>query len=285
MLKLGGGGRLLEDRDLSALHTLLGTDPIANCTVASRVENVGLDRRRLGGELWGYGPGGAGHGRLIGACFAGANLVPVGSSPAALRSFADRAIRHGRRCSSIVGPVQAVMPLWSMLEPEWGPARAIRACQPLLATRVLATTTPDPAVRRVRPDELETFLPACVAMFTEEVGVSPVGRDGGALYRARVAETIAAGRAFARIENGQVIFKAELGAVSRQACQVQGVWVDPAHRGRGICQAGMAAVIRSALTEVAPVVSLYVNDFNHTARAAYHRVGLREVGTFMSVMF
>ena len=31
--------------------------------------------------------------------------------------------------------------------------------------------------------------------------------------------------------------------------------------------------------------SLYVNDFNAPARAAYHRVGLRDVNTFMSVMF
>ena len=34
-------------------------------------------------------------------------------------------------------------------------------------------------MRRVRPDELGILLPASVAMFTEEVGVSPVGPDGG----------------------------------------------------------------------------------------------------------
>jgi uncharacterized protein len=33
------------------------------------------------------------------------------------------------------------------------------------------------------------------------------------------------------------------------------------------------------------VVSLYVNDFNLPARAAYKRVGFAEVGTFMSVLF
>ncbi len=46
---------------------------------------------------------------------------------------------------------------------------------------------PDPLVRRVRPSELDVLLPASVAMFTEEVGVSPLGPDGGAAYRARVA--------------------------------------------------------------------------------------------------
>ena len=45
-------------------------------------------------------------------------------------------------------------------------------------------TRADPLVRRVRPDEIDMLLPACVAMFTEEVGVSPLPGDGGALYRA-----------------------------------------------------------------------------------------------------
>lgn len=47
----------------------------------------------------------------------------------------------------------------------------------------------------------------------------------------------------------------------------------------------MAAVLRQALTDVAPVVSLYVNDYNTPARKAYSRVGFRETGAFMSVLF
>src|SRR6266581_6039004 len=120
----------------------------------------------------------------------------------------------------------------------------------------------DPAVRQVRPGEGGVLRPACVAMFTEEVGVSPVGGDGGGLYRARVGELVSSGRAFARIEDGQVVFKAEIGAVTPLACQVQGVWVRPDLRGRGLAAAGMAAVVTEALRSVAPVVSLYVNDFN-----------------------
>jgi uncharacterized protein len=81
------------------------------------------------------------------------------------------------------------------------------------------------------------------------------------------------------------VFKAEIGAVSRTVCQIQGVWVDPTHRGRGIGTAGTAAVVEYARTAIAPVVSLYVNDYNAAARAAYARVGFREVGHFASVLF
>jgi predicted GNAT family acetyltransferase len=143
----------------------------------------------------------------------------------------------------------------------------------------------DPAVRRVRADEIDVLLPASVAMFTEEVGISPIGGDGGASYRARVAELVRSGRAFARIENGQVIFKAEVGAATPQACQVQGVWVRPEYRGQGIAAPGMAAVVAMSRVSISPVVSLYVNDFNTAGRATYRRAGFAEVGEFMSVLF
>ena len=36
---------------------------------------------------------------------------------------------------------------------------------------------------------------------------------------------------------------------------------------------------------MAPVVSLYVNDYNEAAMAAYRRVGFRPVGTYATVLF
>jgi predicted GNAT family acetyltransferase len=144
---------------------------------------------------------------------------------------------------------------------------------------------PDPAVRRVRVDEIDILLPASIAMFTEEVGVSPLAGDGGASYRARVAELVRSGRAFARIEDGRVLFKAEVGAATPSACQVQGVWVRPEFRGQGLAAPGMAAVVNQSRESISPIVSLYVNDFNAPGRATYKRAGFREVGEFMSVLF
>jgi predicted GNAT family acetyltransferase len=184
-----------------------------------------------------------------------------------------------------VGPVDLVGELWDMLAPYWGPPRAIRSAQPVMATSTVPPVTADHRVRRVRMDEFDVVYPACVAMFTEEVGVSPNTGDGGVLYRARVAELIRAGRAFARIEDGRVMFKAEVGAVTPHACQVQGVWVPPDLRGQGLSVHGMAALVEESLRSIAPTVSLYVNDFNTRARATYRRVGFSEIDTFMSVLF
>lgn len=256
-------------------------NPIVNVFVGSRVRALGLAPGRLGAQLWGHGQGG----RLESLCYSGANLVPVAATPDAIAAFADKAIRQGRRCSSVVGPAVDVQALWGLLRPHWGPAREVRAVQPVLATTGPPLVPPDPLVRRVRLSEADILWPACVAMFTEEVGVSPTTGDGGASYRARMEQLIRTGRAFARIENGQVVFKAEIGAVTPQACQVQGVWVRPESRGRGLAAPGMAAVVAEAVKSIAPVVSLYVNDFNMPARATYRRVGFTEADRFMSVLF
>ncbi len=276
--------RVLDETDESAVHRLLATDPVAACVLAGRVELTGTAQGAVGAPLWGFGSGRT----LEAVCLAGANLIPFavpGAERAAAVAFAERARRAGRRCSTIVGSAASVAPLWDLLAPSWGPPRDHRPRQPLMAVDGPPAVAPEPRVRPVRADELDVLLPAAVAMFTEEIGVSPLRLDGGAGYRARLAELVRAGRALAWIEDGRVVFKAEIGAVSRAACQVQGVWVAPAHRGTGIGAAGTAAVVEYARSTLAPVVSLYVNDYNLAALAAYRRVGFREVGQFSSVLF
>ena len=138
-------------------------------------------------------------------------------------------------------------------------------------------------MRPVLIDEFDTIYPACVAMFTEEVGVDPeAGNRSG--YRARVAQLISQGWAFAIIEDGQVLFKTEVGAATPQACQLQGVYVHPDLRGRGIAGPALSAVVRLVRQTIAPVVTLYVNDHNTPARRAYERVGFEHTETFASIL-
>jgi predicted GNAT family acetyltransferase len=277
--------RVLERRDLDAAVQLCGRNLVSNLFVASRLKSHGLGPRHSGWELWGWYESG----ELVSMCWSGANLVPVEATPDAIEAFAAHARRSGRRCSSLVGPAPAVLGLWSRLESGWGPAREVRERQPLMALTSPPLVAPDPAVRRGRLDELEMLIPACVAMFTEEVGYSPVAADGGAIYRGQVTSLVASGRSFVRVDTeptgAAVTFKAELGSVTAEAVQVQGVWVRPQRRGEGLAAPGMAAVATIVQAEIAPVVSLYVNDYNERAIRAYRTVGFREVDTYATVLF
>lgn len=277
--------RTLNSSDAMAVRQLLLRDPITHCFAASRIVTanglVDTDPWRIGGDLLGAFEGD----ELIGAVYVGANLVPIETTAQSRDAFIAHLAKGPRRCSSLVGNAEEVLHLWSGLASRWGPAREVRADQPLMAIDREPRVEADPSVRPVRADEVDVLLPASVAMFTEEVGVSPMSGGMGSAYRTRVAELVGAGRAYARIEEGRVVFKAEVGAAANGVCQIQGVWVTPARRGEGLSASGMAAVVALARAGVAPCVSLYVNDFNRPARAAYLRAGFDTVGTFATVLF
>ncbi len=67
-------------------------------------------------------------------------------------------------------------------------------------------------------------------------------------------------------------------------CYLAELYVVPERRGRGLGTAGTAAVVER-LAAMGRISSLYVNGFNHVARAAYHRIGFTQVGSFATVLF
>jgi predicted GNAT family acetyltransferase len=140
-------------------------------------------------------------------------------------------------------------------------------------------------VRYAVRSDIDALLPACIDMFTAEVGISPVAHGGGPAYRNRIAELIGQRRSMLRIDEGEVTFKAEVGVVGAGVAQVQGVWLRPDLRGRGLAAPAMAAVVRMVLADIAPTASLYVNDFNAAALALYRRVGFHAVDEFATVLF
>jgi predicted GNAT family acetyltransferase len=273
--------RLLGDAERGSVERLLDDDPYGGAQVAERVAMAGLAWWRQDARVFGYGP----RRHLESLCWLGANLIPVRATPNAVAAFADLVRGEPRGCSSIVGSSDAVLGLWERLSPQWGPARDVRPAQPLLATRSPAPIPADPGVRLVRPDEIDTLFPAAVAMYTEEVGVSPTADGGERSYRDRITDLVRGRRAYAKIVDGRVLFKAELAVVTKHTAQVQGVWTAAEWRGRGIATACMAAVVNDALRRVAPSVSLYVNDFNVPARRVYYHCGFQQVGLFATVLF
>jgi predicted GNAT family acetyltransferase len=273
--------RVLGPGDVTAALELIGRDPVENVFADYRTRITQLDTRWLGGEMWGY----LEDDELVSMCHVGANLVPVNATPAACEAFAERAARTGPRSSTIVGRQESVQQLWSGLEHAWPAPREFRWDQPHLVTRSPAPIECDPLVRRTTKDQVDVLYPACVAMYTEEVGISPEADGGRDLYRARVNQLVGRGWSFSRIEDGRVMFKAEVACATPSACQIQGVYVDPELRGQGLCSAGMATVIDLCLREIAPTVSLYVNSHNHAARRAYEKSGFQQTATFATIMF
>jgi len=275
------GIRPLGTPDLDEFIALANRDPVVNVFAIYRARTTSLEPRWLGGEMWGRFV----DNEMVSACHVGANLVPVQATPEDARAFAERALTRSRSVSTVVGPHEAVRILWNNVAESWGRPRELRWQQPHLVIDHPPLVEPDPLVRRTTRDDMPALYPACVTMYTEEVGVSPEAGGGADLYRARVSQLMSRGWSFARFEADRLIFKAEVACSTPDAAQIQGVWVPPDRRGQGLAVGGMAAVVQLVQAQIAPQVSLYVNEWNEPARRTYRTVGFRETARFSTVMF
>lgn len=274
--------RALDAQSIELVKNLIEQDPVRHCFLAARLEQTKQSRFRPSyPDLLGYFD----DGNLKSILMTGANIVPVNTSLIARQEFATVLGRSGRRSSSIVGPAEEVLDLWSKVSVSWGPAREVRGNQPVLTMRSNSSLPFDHDVRYSNLSDLDELLPACVAMFTDEVGISPTLNGGGNAYRNRISELVSSRRSFVKYLGSELVFKAEAGTVGAGVAQIQGVWVKPEYRGRGIAAPAMAAVVKLALADLAPVVSLYVNDYNEAALKTYRTVGFEQVDTFATVLF
>ena len=259
--------------EASALGRLLDADPVTNVFLRSELRLLGTS------APWWCVSDGA---ELRAALLAGPLTVPYVPDPADAPRLAD-ATRAHTPPHLMVGPREAVLALHRCTELRRR-AREIRDPQPMMTVdrRSLRVLPPAP-IRPTTRRDLDAISSAAAMMHREEMSGDSAPPDGAA-WRTRMAQLVDRGWSWAWIEGGEVIFKAELSAWTPDVVQVQGVFVAPSRRGRGVATSGMAALC-AMLLDTVPLVTLYVNGYNHGAQRVYRRVGFEHRGDFATVMY
>lgn len=272
-----------HDGEAAAVRHAL-RDPLLNALPGARLMEL-RGTASLAHEFSRTGPEHAPTGLL----WNGVNLSPMAHDDAVLDDLAASVATGRRRASSVVGERRAVERVWRTLAPSWGPmVREYRWSQPLLVATEVPAVLPGamgPAVRPARPEDAEEVYHHAVAMFREEVGTDPTAFDGGRAYWARVRALVGAGRTYIAERDGEICFKADVGAIFGPVAQIHGVWVPPPLRGQGIARRAMREMVELVRRDHAPQVSLYVNDFNDPARRAYAAAGFTQAGELATILF
>lgn len=279
--------RVLDARDDALVRSLVSADPVGNLFIASRVD-AGVLRHGSPATLYGWPAEAPRH-----LLHAGSNLVPAfaycepDERDAALAGFAEALGPH-RWCQSIVGESGTALALHRTLavrSRSYAGQREIRPRQPLMVAHRVRSAAMDVPVRRITMAEFASYHAAAIAMYTEEVGVDPTAGGGRNGYRIHCQGLVDSGRAWGIVDDsGNVVFKADVGISCGGIAQVQGVWLEPGLRGRGLAAPAMAAATRCILTDH-QAVSLYVNDFNVRAVRTYLRTGFSVAGQFATVLY
>jgi uncharacterized protein len=275
--------RPIGRRDQSLALAALDRNPVRDVFIASRILHDGALTTLGPSPLWGAFE----HGQLRGLLHVGPNLVPATDDHAACEALATAAggLYPTRM---VVGERTTVELLWSLIGDSYPAPREVRRRQFVYAVDPdLLVGPPDaraPGLARLaeRSDE-DQVLKLSAAMYTEEMGENPLARDPDG-YRRRVRMLISRGWTYVYDARGTLQFKMDVGCASTRTAQIQGVYVPPELRGRGVGTAAMAACCDLALDRH-PNLSLYVNDFNTPAVALYERIGFRrEPYDFQTIM-
>lgn len=144
-----------------------------------------------------------------------------------------------------------------------------RACRELLfeTRRAVETTEEIPGLRLATLDDIELILPVHAGMAEEESGVNPLAVDPEG-FRARCARRIEKGRVWVIVEDGELVFKADIVADTPSVVYMEGIWVNPSHRSTGRGRRALRQLCRNLLTRVKSVCVL-ANEDNEGAHSFY----------------
>ncbi len=149
------------------------------------------------------------------------------------------------------------------------------ACRELLLEQKLPTETCAPAagLRPATTADLPLILRVQAAMAVAECGVNPLTTDPDG-FRARCVRRIERGRIWVLVENGKLLFKADIMAETPEAVYLEGVYVNRRHRQLGHGRRCALTLGRILLSRT-DTVCLLVNERNVVAQSFYYSVGYK----------
>lgn len=258
---------LLNGQEQEALE-FLRECPVHTVLMSGRIRDHGLESYWNRGKFYASR---SARGELQGVALIGHHIIFAACSEASLAAFAHQA----RRCPDtriILGEQEAVARFW----PHYAGANS-----PLTATRYLMLEqTSLPAtnyeVNGLRPAtfaDLNYVLDAHALMVEAERGSNPLKVDAAG-FRERLAQRVAQGRAWVWVEDGRLIFKADVISETPDVFYLEGIYVNPADRGQGYGLRCLTHLSRQLLKRTKSVC-LLVNEQNQSAQNLYRRAGFK----------
>jgi hypothetical protein len=128
-------------------------------------------------------------------------------------------------------------------------------------------------LREAGPDELELVAEAHAIIAMMESGVDPMQKDREGFLR-RTLRRIEQGRTFVVVEDGKLLFKADIVAETSDVIYLEGIYVAPELRGQGVGSACLAQLTLGLLKRVQNVC-LLSNIMFIEAHLSYLKAGFR----------
>jgi predicted GNAT family acetyltransferase len=276
MMSTDGGINVLTHGSEAEALEFLSARPIHSVVMSSFIRDNGLVSDLNRGRFYSYRDCG---GRLEGIALVGHVTLFETNNDAAFAAFA-RLVHNSEKVHVIVGEDDKVQQFWRhftigcSVPHQLGRELLLEQRSAILEHACSETKKPDLCLRLATREDLSVVMTTHARMAFEELGlVNPIVADPKG-FPERCARRIDQRRVWVLIENGSLVFKADVVADTPDAIYLEGIYVNPENRGQGY---GLRCLteLGSRLLQRTRSICLLVNDCNHKAHSFYHRAGFR----------
>lgn len=267
----------LTDEERNEVLAYLAERPIHTVCLAGFIRDNGLVSPHNRGTFYGCRNS---EGRLEGVALIGHATLIEARTARAMLEFALIAQTYPRT-HMILGEKDRVEQFWDYYADEGQEMRLV--CREMLfeLRHAMQVREEVQGLRRATLDDLDEIAPVQAELAEYESGINPLKVDPEG-FRARCARRIEMGRVWVLEEDGKLIFKADVQADTPDVIYLEGVWVNPSHRGKGIGRKCMRHLCRDLLTRTKSVCVL-INEENARAHTFYRMCNFKVRGVYDSI--
>lgn len=220
--------------------------------------------------------------KLEGVALIGHTILFEAFSESAIQAFA-RLARGEESIHLLMGEHTAVQTFWNHYADEEQSPRLICPVVFLHRNGPFHESQSVHGLRPATPGDLEHVVSAQAAMVLETSGVDPLTKDPVG-FRERYLRRIEKGRVWVLMKNGQLVFKTDIIADTPEAAYIEGVYVSPEERGKGIGRNCVNALGR-ILLQPTKAIYLFVEQENTRTTSFYLNLGFRIGGQYDLLYF
>ena len=267
----------LMETETNEVLAFLSERPIHTICMIGLIRDNGLKSEHNRGTFYGCRNS---EGRLEGVALIGHATLIETRSRGAIYEFAKVAQVHNR-LHMIMAEQEKVQDFWNHYADDGQPMRL--ACSELLfeLKRAVGMRRQLEGLRLATLEDLDLVAPVHAAMAEEESGVNPleVDREG---FLQRCSRRISKNRVWVLIEDGRLIFKADIQAETPEVIYLEGVYVNPADRGTGLARRCFTQLCQTLLGRSRSVCVL-ANEENEKAHALYRMCGFKRISNYDTI--
>jgi uncharacterized protein len=267
----------LANSDEPEVLRFLAQRPIHTVAMMSLIHDNGVVSPFNRGTFYGCRDA---NGRLEGVALVGHATLMETISDRALAALAQVA-RECPNTHMIMGEQERVADFWGYYSKHGRSQRL--ACRewlfefswPLEARETVAELRPATA------GELDLVMPVQAELAFAESGINPLQIDPQG-FRERCLRRIEQGRTWVVVENGELVFKADVISKTPEVVYLEGIWLREDCRRRNLGTRFMSALMRRLLEDTKSIC-LLVNETNEWAQGFYRKCGFHFRATYETI--